>query len=56
MFIVFQMPQIPYCLMPVCNEYINALIQADALVNAGPSVFISSTGPNPIMVQVIFFS
>ncbi|KAK4388633.1 Ubiquitin-like domain-containing protein CIP73 [Sesamum angolense] len=25
---------------------------ADALVNAGPSVFISSAGPNPIMVQV----
>ncbi|KAL0372257.1 UNVERIFIED_CONTAM: Ubiquitin-like domain-containing protein CIP73 [Sesamum calycinum] len=24
---------------------------ADALVNAGPSVFVSSTGPNPIMVQ-----
>ncbi|KAL0323660.1 UNVERIFIED_CONTAM: Ubiquitin-like domain-containing protein CIP73 [Sesamum calycinum] len=24
----------------------------DALVNAGPSVFISSAGPNPIMVQV----
>ncbi|XP_047946804.1 ubiquitin-like domain-containing protein CIP73 isoform X2 [Salvia hispanica] len=28
---------------------------ADALVNAGPSVFISSTGPNPIMVQPLPF-
>lgn len=25
-------------------------------MNAGPSVFISSTGPNPIMVQVISFN
>lgn len=24
---------------------------ADAMVNSGPSVFVSSTGPNPIMVQ-----
>ncbi|XP_011081507.1 uncharacterized protein LOC105164545 isoform X1 [Sesamum indicum] len=28
---------------------------ADALVNAGPSVFISSAGPNPIMVQPLPF-
>ncbi|GFP83315.1 ubiquitin domain-containing protein dsk2 [Phtheirospermum japonicum] len=28
---------------------------ADALVNAGPSVFVSSTGPNPIMVQPLPF-
>ncbi|KAL6528869.1 hypothetical protein OROMI_029045 [Orobanche minor] len=28
---------------------------ADALVNAGPSVFVSSTGPNPIMVQPMPF-
>ncbi|KAL2525734.1 Ubiquitin-like superfamily protein [Abeliophyllum distichum] len=28
---------------------------ADALVNAGPSVFISSTGPNPLMVQPLPF-
>ncbi|KAI3467987.1 hypothetical protein Pfo_024650 [Paulownia fortunei] len=28
---------------------------ADALVNAGPSIFISSTGPNPIMVQPLPF-
>ncbi|KAK6118368.1 hypothetical protein DH2020_047939 [Rehmannia glutinosa] len=27
----------------------------DALVNAGPSVFVSSTGPNPIMVQPLPF-
>ncbi|CAI9092655.1 OLC1v1027965C1 [Oldenlandia corymbosa var. corymbosa] len=26
---------------------------ADGIVNAGPAVFISPTGPNPIMVQVI---
>lgn len=24
-------------------------------MNAGPSVFVSSTGPNPIMVQVVVF-
>ncbi|PIN24017.1 Ubiquitin-like protein [Handroanthus impetiginosus] len=28
---------------------------ADALVNAGPPVFVSSTGPNPIMVQPLPF-
>ncbi|KAL0447308.1 UNVERIFIED_CONTAM: Ubiquitin-like domain-containing protein CIP73 [Sesamum latifolium] len=28
---------------------------ADALVNAGPSVFVSATGPNPIMVQPLPF-
>ncbi|KAL3633600.1 hypothetical protein CASFOL_022362 [Castilleja foliolosa] len=28
---------------------------ADASVNAGPSVFVSSTGPNPIMVQPLPF-
>lgn len=26
--------------------------QNDAVVNAGPAVFISTSGPNPIMVQV----
>lgn len=26
------------------------------MVNAGPAVFISPTGPNPIMVQVIFYT
>lgn len=29
-------------------------LQSEAVVNAGPAVFISQTGPNPIMVQVIF--
>lgn len=29
-------------------------VQSEAVVNAGPAVFISQTGPNPIMVQVIF--
>ncbi|KZV57869.1 large proline-rich protein bag6-B-like [Dorcoceras hygrometricum] len=28
---------------------------ADAIVNTGPSVFVSSTGPNPIMVQPLPF-
>lgn len=32
----------------VCN------VQSEAVVNAGPAVFISQMGPNPIMVQVIF--
>lgn len=30
------------------------LIQSEAVVNAGPAVFISPSGPNPLMVQVIF--
>lgn len=29
-------------------------MQSDAVVNAGPAVFISPTGPNPLMVQAIF--
>ena len=29
-------------------------VQSEAVVNAGPAVFISQTGPNPIMVQVLF--
>ena len=29
-------------------------VQSEAVVNAGPAVFISQTGPNPIMVQVVF--
>lgn len=26
------------------------------MVNAGPAVFVSATGTNPIMVQVLLFS
>jgi hypothetical protein len=29
------------------------ILQPEAFVNAGPAVYINSTGPNPIMVQVI---
>jgi hypothetical protein len=28
-------------------------LQSEGFVNAGPAVYINSTGPNPIMVQVI---
>lgn len=28
-------------------------MQAEAVVNAGPANFISATGPNPLMVQVV---
>lgn len=34
--------------MVTCNFF----TQAEAVVNAGPAVFISTSGPNPIMVQV----
>jgi hypothetical protein len=27
-------------------------VQGEAVVNAGPAIFISPAGPNPIMVQV----
>lgn len=27
-------------------------MQSDSVVNAGPAIFISPTGPNPMMVQV----
>lgn len=30
--------------------------QSEAVVNAGPAVFISSSGPNPLMVQVLLAS
>lgn len=30
------------------------LMQSEAVVNAGPAVFISPSGPNPLMVQAIF--
>lgn len=36
------------------KQLVPILAQADAVVNAGPAVFLSSNGPNPIMVQVIF--
>jgi hypothetical protein len=29
-------------------------MQSEAVVNAGPAVFISPSGPNPIMVQAMF--
>lgn len=29
-----------------------SFIQAESVVNAGPAVFISPSGPNPMMVQV----
>ena len=32
----------------------SSLMQSEAVVNAGPAVFISQSAPNPIMVQVIF--
>lgn len=32
------------------------LMQSEAIVNAGPAVFINPSGPNPIMVQVIVFT
>ena len=28
-------------------------LQSEAVVNAGPAVFINQSGPNPLMVQVI---
>jgi hypothetical protein len=30
----------------------NCPVQGEAVVNAGPAIFISPAGPNPIMVQV----
>ncbi|KAL0330571.1 UNVERIFIED_CONTAM: Ubiquitin-like domain-containing protein CIP73 [Sesamum radiatum] len=36
-------------------EQATECLLVDALVNAGPSVFISSAGPNPIMVQPLPF-
>jgi hypothetical protein len=30
-----------------------SILQSEGFVNAGPAVYINSTGPNPIMVQVI---
>jgi hypothetical protein len=30
------------------------ILQANAFVNAGSAVYINPTGPNPIMVQVIY--
>lgn len=34
--------------------YYQFLTQSEAVVNAGPAVFISPSGPNPIMVQAMF--
>jgi hypothetical protein len=34
--------------------YDQFLMQSEAVVNAGPAVFISPSGPNPIMVQAMF--
>lgn len=33
--------------------FFSSYLQSEAVVNAGPAVFISPNGPNPIMVQVI---
>ena len=29
-------------------------MQSEAVVNTGPALFISPSGPNPLMVQAIF--
>ena len=29
-------------------------MQSEAMVNTGPALFISPSGPNPLMVQAIF--
>lgn len=34
------------------NNTILHVMQDGSFVNSGPAVYISSTGPNPIMVQV----
>jgi hypothetical protein len=28
------------------------MVQSESVVNSGPAIFISPTGPNPMMVQV----
>lgn len=56
-------------LSPVCSSSLHVMLlclghhfeillilQSQAIVNSGPAVYINSTGPNPIMVQVIIFT
>lgn len=55
-----QSPVCPFLLLLVAKHFLkmlflqslNCSLQAESSVNAGPAVYISPTGPNPIMVQV----
>ena len=33
-------------------QFLSSAVQVESVVNAGPAVYISPSGPNPIMVQV----
>lgn len=60
--LTLRMGQTPVCSIPIFLSFkftgncllqlLPSLFQAEAIVNAGPAVYISPSGPNPIMVQV----